>query len=68
MEPTTVTTIVMIIFAAAVIAMGIRNLFGSWEPIVRRASPEQPTKAEIEAAVRQMRRAIEDYERGERSL
>jgi hypothetical protein len=68
MEPTTVTTIVMIIFAVCVFSMGLRNLFGSWEPIVRRATPEQRTEAEIEAAVRQMRRAIEDYERGERSL
>jgi hypothetical protein len=68
MEPTTVTTIVMILFAIAVISMGLRNLFGSWEPMVRRATPEQPTEAEIDAAVRQMRRAIEDYERGERSL
>jgi hypothetical protein len=68
MEPTTVTTIVMIIFAAAVIAMAVRNLFGNWEPIVRRATPEQRTEAEIEVAVRQMRRAIEDYERGQRSL
>jgi hypothetical protein len=68
MEPTTVTTIVMIIFAVGVISMGLRNLFGSWEPIVRRATPEQRTKAEIEAAVRQMRRAIEDYERGQRPL
>jgi hypothetical protein len=68
MEPTTVTTIVMILFAIAVISMGLRNLFGSWEPIVRRATPEQRTEAEIQAAVRQMRRAIEDYERGERSL
>jgi hypothetical protein len=68
MEPTTVTTIVMILFAIGVISMALRNLFGSWEPIVRRATPEQRTEAEIEAAVRQMRRAIEDYERGERSL
>jgi hypothetical protein len=68
MEPTTVTTIVMILFAIGVISMGVRNLFGSWEPIVRRATPQQRTEAEIEAAVRQMRRAIEDYERGERSL
>ena len=68
MEPTTVTTIVMIIFAVSVITMGLRNLFGSWEPIVRRATPEQRTDAEIEAAVREMRRAIEDYERGKRSL
>jgi hypothetical protein len=68
MEPTTVTTIVMVVFAICVIAMGLRNLFGSWEPILRRATPEQRTQAEIEAAVRQMRRAIEDYERGERTL
>ena len=68
MEPTTVTTIVMIIFAIGVISMALRNLFGSWEPVVRRATPEQRTQAEIEAAVRQMRRAIEDYERGERPL
>ena len=68
MEPTTVTTIVMIIFAIGVISMALRNLFGSWEPVVRRATPEQRTQAEIEAAVRQMRRAIEDYERGERLL
>jgi hypothetical protein len=68
MEPTTVTTIVMIVFAIGVISMALRNLFGSWEPVVRRATPEQRTEAEIEAAVRQMRRAIEDYERGERSI
>jgi len=68
MEPTMVTTIVMILFAIGVISLALRNLFGSWEPIVRRAAPEQRTEAEIEAAVRQMRRAIEDYERGERSL
>jgi hypothetical protein len=68
MEPTTVTTIVMILFAIGVISMGLRNLFGNWEPIVRRVPPEQRTEAEIEAAVRQMRRAIEDYERERRSL
>ena len=69
MEPTTVTTIVMILFAVAVISMGLRNLFGSWdEPLIRRATPEQRAQAEIEVAVRQMRRAIEAYERGERSL
>ena len=68
MEPTTVTTIVMVVFAIGVISMALRNLFGSWEPIVRRATHEQRTQAEVEAAVRQMRRAIEDYERGERPL
>ena len=31
MEPTTVTTLVMIAFAAGLIAMTIRAYFGSWE-------------------------------------
>ena len=67
MEPTTVTSIVMIVFAVCVIGMGLRNLFGSWEPIVRRA-PLSDDEARIQAAVREMRRAIADYERGHRSL
>jgi hypothetical protein len=66
MEPTTVTTIVMVVFAVGLIAMGLRNLFGAWEPIVRRA-PVPDEEAEIQAAVRDMRRAIEDYERRQRS-
>jgi hypothetical protein len=67
MEPTTVTSIVMIVFAVCVIGMGLRNLFGSWEPIVRRA-PLPPEEAEIQAAVREMRRAIAEYERDQRAL
>ncbi len=67
MEPTTVTSIVMIVFAVCMIIVGIRNLFGAWEPIIRR-SPVSDEEAEIQAAVRDMRRAIADYERGERSL
>ena len=66
MEPTTVTSIVMIVFAVGVIAMGLRNLFGAWEPIVRR-TPVSDEEAEIQAAVRAMRRAIEEYERRQRS-
>jgi hypothetical protein len=66
MEPTTVTTIVMVVFAVGLIVMGLRNLFGAWEPIVRRA-PVSDEEAEIQAAVRDMRRAIEDYERRQRS-
>ena len=66
MEPTTVTSIVMIVFAVGMIIMGLRNLFGAWEPIVRR-SPVSDEEAEIQAAVRDMRRAIEDYERRQRS-
>jgi len=66
MEPTTVTSIVMIVFAVGVIGMGIRNLFGSWDPIVRRP-PVSEEEAEIRAAVREMRRAIEVYERRQQS-
>ena len=65
MEPTTVTSIVMIVFAAGLIAMALRNLFGAWEPIVRRERvPEE--EAEIQAAILDMRRAIAEYERRER--
>jgi hypothetical protein len=67
MEPTTVTTIVMVVFAAGLIFVGLRNLFGAWEPIIRRA-PVSDEEAEIQAAVRDMRRAIDEYERGQRSV
>jgi hypothetical protein len=67
MEPTTVTSIVMIVFATGLIIMGLRNLFGAWEPVVRR-TPVSDEEAEIKAAVREMRRAIEEYERRQRSL
>jgi hypothetical protein len=67
MEPTTVTTIVMILFAAGMIVVGIRNLFGAWEPIVRR-TPVPDEEVEIQAAVREMRRAINEYERQQRSV
>ena len=67
MEPTTVTSIVMIVFAIGMIIVGLRNLFGAWEPIVRR-TPVSDEEAEIQAALRDMRRAIADYERGQRSL
>ncbi len=67
MEPTTVTTIVMVVFATGLIGVAIRNLFGAWEPIVRR-TPVSDEEAEIQAAVRDMRRAIEEYERRQRSV
>ncbi len=67
MEPTTVTSIVMIVFAVGLIIMGLRNLFGAWEPIVRR-TPVSDEEAEIQAAVREMRRSIAEYERRQRSV
>ena len=57
----------MIVFAVALIIMGLRNLFGAWEPVVRR-TPVSDEEAEIQAAVREMRRAIDEYERRQRSL
>jgi hypothetical protein len=67
MEPTTVTTIVMVLFAVGLIGVAIRNLFGAWEPIVRR-TPVSDEEAEIQAAVQDMRRAIAEYERRQRSV
>jgi hypothetical protein len=69
MEPTTITTIVMILFAVGVTSWALYCWFSDWQPVVRRyVSPEKRLEAEIEAAVRQMRQAIADYERGERHL
>ena len=69
MEPTTITTIFMILFAVAVTSWALYCWFSDWQPVVRRyVSPEELTEAEIQAALRQMRQAIDDYERGERHL
>jgi hypothetical protein len=63
MAATTVTTIVMIIFGAGLVAVGIRNLLGDWEPYARR-TPEQVREAEVQRAIRRLRAEIERYERG----
>jgi hypothetical protein len=69
MEPTTITTIVMILFAIGVTSWALYCWFSDWQPVVRRyLNPEERLEAEIEDAVRQMRQAIADYERGERYL
>ena len=69
MEPTTITTIVMILFAIGVTSWALYCWFSDWQPVVRRElSQEERLEAEIEDAVRQMRQAIADYERGERHL
>ena len=69
MEPTTITTICMILFAVGVTGWALYCWFSDWQPVVRRyVSPDELTEAEIQAALRQMRQAIEDYERGERHL
>jgi hypothetical protein len=68
MAPTTVTTIVMVVFALFVIAWGLYNLFGDWEPAVRPLSREEQLEIEYERAVREMRQAIDEYENGKRPL
>jgi hypothetical protein len=68
LEPTTVTTIFMILFAIGVITWTIYLWFSDWQPVVRRYLTEDEREAEIQAAVRQMREAIADYERGKRHL
>ncbi|HET6758943.1 MAG TPA: hypothetical protein VFH20_06665 [Propionibacteriaceae bacterium] len=69
MEPTTITTIFMILFAIFVMSWTIYCWFSDWQPVVRQyLSPEERLEAEIQAAVRRMRQAIDDYERGDRHL
>ena len=64
--PQTLTTLVMILFAAIVIAWQFRNWFGDWQPQARRPVEDGRSEAEIKAAVEKMRRAIEEYEREQR--
>ena len=68
LEPTTVTTIFMILFAIGVITWTLYLWFSDWQPAVRRYLTEDEREAEIQAAVRQMRQAIADYERDNRHL
>jgi hypothetical protein len=68
LEPTTVTTIFMILFAIGVITWTLYLWFSDWQPVVRRYLTEDEREAEIQAAVRQMRQAIADYERDNRHI
>jgi hypothetical protein len=59
----------LLLFGVGVTSWAIYLWFSDWQPEVRRlVSPEEELEAEIQAAVQQMRQAIEDYERGERHL
>ena len=68
MQPTTITTMLLIAFAVGLITMTIRLYFGSWEPPRPRRAPTQPYDPQIEAAVLEMRQQIEDYEQRHRRL
>ena len=64
MAPTTVTTIVMVVFALFVIAWGLFNLFGNWEPAVRRLTARSRWRSSTTTCRGEMRQAIDDYESG----
>ena len=66
MAPTTVTTILLVLFGLGLLAMASWAWFGSWQPEVRRAY-DPADDEDVEVAVRQMRQAIEDYERRHRT-
>jgi cytochrome c-type biogenesis protein CcmH/NrfG len=65
MESTTVTTIVLVLFALGVFALTGYAWLGAWNHAVTRPARVRDSD-EIEAAVAQMRQAIEDYERSQR--
>jgi cytochrome c-type biogenesis protein CcmH/NrfG len=65
MASTTVTTIVMILFALGVFALTAYAWLGAWDHAATRPARVQDSD-EIEVAVAQMRQAIEDYERSQR--
>ena len=64
MAPSTITTIVMILFALGVFVLTGYAWLGTWNLVLSRPSPLADGD-EIEAAVLQMRRAIEEYERNQ---
>ena len=69
METTTITTICLILFGVGITSWALYLWFSDWQPEVRRyMTEEERLEAEIQAAVRRMRQAIEDYEQGERHL
>ena len=65
MAPTTFTTIVMIAFAIVVLTMACYAWFWSWQPEPRRV--RLTDDGDVAAEVERFRRAIDDYERGDRA-
>ncbi len=67
MAPTTFTSIVMVAFAVVVLTMACYAWFGDWEPQPRRARVMPGSEEHVSAEVEALRRAIESYEREQRS-
>ena len=57
------TSILLALFGTALVGFAVRNLFGNWEPIVKR-TPEQLREAEVQRAIRRLRAEIDRFERG----
>ena len=68
MAPTTVTTLVMILMSMGIIALALYGYFGSWQLATRRVTRDEIMERDYRAGVHELRCAIEDYERGRRSL
>ncbi len=68
MAPTTVTTLVLITIFLGIIALSLYGWLGSWEFATRRITPARDVERDYRAGVQELRRAIEDYERGRSSL
>ena len=63
MQPTTITTMLMIAFAVGLITMTIRLYFCDWEHPGAPPRAQRAYDSDIEAAVLEMRQQIEDYEK-----
>lgn len=64
MAPTMITQLVLLAFGVGVIGFTISLYFGDWETRYPRRFVQVDEAADIECAVRRMRREIEEYERG----
>lgn len=67
MQPTTVTTLVLIAMGLGILALTARAYFGSWETRTPQTERREREQAEVELAVRRLRREISDYERRNRA-
>lgn len=67
MQPTTVTTLVLIAMAIGILALTARAYFGSWETRTPQTALRDKQRAQVELEVRRLRREISEYERRNRA-
>ena len=67
MQPTTLTTLVLIAMALGILALTARAYLGSWETRTPQTVRRDREQAEVELAVRRLRREISEYERRNRA-